>query len=95
MRRDREKIQEKFRRENVRGNFLPARKLRHGICLCKTGKGNGLPVLLWGPRDERPDENGVASPRQPVRPVRNRKSAAPFWRSVHLHDKLPPDRSGI
>ena len=37
---DREKIQEKFRRENVK-NFLPARKLRNGICLCKTGKGNG------------------------------------------------------
>lgn len=33
---DREKIQEKFRRENVKGIFFP-----HGICLCKTGKGNG------------------------------------------------------
>ena len=38
---DREKIQEKFRREKRKGNFLPARKLRNGICLCKTGQGNG------------------------------------------------------
>ena len=35
---DREKIQEKFRRENVKGIFW---KLRNGICLCKTGKRNG------------------------------------------------------
>ena len=38
---DREKIQEKFRRENVKGIFFPHGNFGTEYGLCKTGKGNG------------------------------------------------------
>ena len=57
---DREKIQEKFRRENVKGNFSsPHGNFGTEYVCARLAKEMGLPVLLWGPRDERPDENGV------------------------------------
>ena len=73
---DREKIQEKFRRENVKGIFFPHGNFGTEYVCARLAKEMGLPV-------------------QPVRPVRNRKSAAPFWCPVHLYDELPSDRSGI
>jgi L-fucose isomerase-like protein len=56
---DREKIQEKFRRENVKGIFFPHGNFGTEYVCARLAKEMGLPVLLWGPRDERPDENGV------------------------------------
>ena len=56
---DREKIQEKFRRENVKGIFFPHGNFGTEYVCARMAKEMGLPVLLWGPRDERPDENGV------------------------------------
>ena len=56
---DREKIQEKFKRENVKGIFFPHGNFGTEYVCARLAKEMGLPVLLWGPRDERPDENGV------------------------------------
>lgn len=56
---DREKIQEKFRREKVDGLFFPHCNFGTEYVVARLAKDMGLPVLLWGPRDERPDENGI------------------------------------
>lgn len=53
---DREKIQEKFKRENVKGIFFPHGNFGTEYVCARLAKEMGLPVLLWGPRDERPDE---------------------------------------
>lgn len=56
---DRERIQEKFRAEGVKGIFIPHCNFGTEYVCARLAKEMGLPVLLWGPRDERPDENGV------------------------------------
>ena len=56
---DREKIAEKFRRENVKGLFLAHCNFGTEYVCARLAKDLGVPVLLWGPRDERPEENGV------------------------------------
>lgn len=56
---DREKIAEKFRRENVKGLFLAHCNFGTEYVCARLAKELGVPVLLWGPRDERPEENGV------------------------------------
>ena len=54
-----EKIIEKFRREKVDGLFLPHANFGTEYECARLAKALGVPVLLWGPRDERPDENGM------------------------------------
>ncbi|MDO4487715.1 MAG: L-fucose/L-arabinose isomerase family protein [Eubacteriales bacterium] len=56
---DRIKIREKFQREGVDGLFFPHCNFGTEFECARLAKEMGLPVLLWGPRDERPDENGV------------------------------------
>ena len=46
---DREKIQEKFRRENVKGIFFPNGNFGTEYVCARLAKEMGLPVLLWGP----------------------------------------------
>lgn len=53
-----EKIIEKFKREKVDGLFLPHANFGTEYECARLAKALGVPVLLWGPRDERPDENG-------------------------------------
>ena len=53
------KILEKFRREKVDGLFLPHANFGTEYECGRLAKALGVPVLLWGPRDERPDENGM------------------------------------
>lgn len=54
-----EKIAEKFQREKVDGLFVPHTNFGTEYEVARLAKKLGVPVLLWGPRDERPDENGV------------------------------------
>jgi L-fucose isomerase and related proteins len=54
-----EKIIEKFRREKVDGLFLPHANFGTEYECARLAKALNVPVLLWGPRDERPDENGM------------------------------------
>ena len=53
------KIIEKFRRENVDGLFLPHANFGTEYECARLAKALNVPVLLWGPRDERPDANGM------------------------------------
>lgn len=53
-----EKIIRKFKDEKVDGLFLPHANFGTEYECGRLAKALGVPVLLWGPRDERPDENG-------------------------------------
>jgi L-fucose isomerase and related proteins len=53
------KIAEKFKREKIDGLFLPHCNFGTEYECARLAKEVGVPVLLWGPLDERPDENGV------------------------------------
>jgi len=56
---DREKIAAKFKAEAIDGLFLPHCNFGTEYVCARLAKEVGVPVLLWGPRDERPDENGI------------------------------------
>lgn len=56
---DRKKIEDKFRKAGVSGLFVPHANFGCEYEVARLAKNLGVPVLLWGPRDERPDENGV------------------------------------
>ena len=53
------KIISKFKAKNVDGLFVPHCNFGTEYIVAKLVKELALPVLLWGPRDERPDENGI------------------------------------
>lgn len=53
------RIAEKFRAAGVSGLFLPHTNFRTEYECARLAKRLGLPVLLWGPRDECPDQNGM------------------------------------
>lgn len=56
---DRVKIAWKFRNAKVDGLFFPHGNFGTEYEVARLAKELNVPVLLWGPRDERPDENGV------------------------------------
>ena len=56
---DMEKIAEKFAAEKVDGLFFPHGNFGTEYEVARLAKKLNVPVLIWGPRDERPDENGV------------------------------------
>lgn len=56
---DRIKIAEKFKKEKVDGLFFPHGNFGTEYEVARLAKEMNVPVLLWGPRDERPDENGI------------------------------------
>lgn len=53
------RIVEKFRNEGVAGLFIPHCNFGTEYVCARLAKELHVPVLLWGPRDERPDENGI------------------------------------
>ena len=53
------KITEKFKAAGVKGLFIPHCNFGTEYECARLAKALGVPVLLWGPRDERPDENGI------------------------------------
>ena len=56
---DRIKIREKFRAAGIDGLFFPHGNFGTEYECARLAKEMGVPVLLWGPRDERPEPNGV------------------------------------
>lgn len=56
---DRIRIAEKFRREKVDGLFLPHCNFGTEYECVRLAKDLGVPVLLWGPLDERPEPDGT------------------------------------
>ena len=57
--RDVDKIARKFQSEGVDGLLLAHCNFGTEYVCARLAKKLGLPVLLWGPLDERPDERGV------------------------------------
>ena len=57
--KDLPKIVKKFQDAGVDGLFLPHCNFGTEYVCARLAKTLNVPVLLWGPRDERPDENGV------------------------------------
>ena len=56
---DRIKIADKFKAAGVAGLFVPHTNFGTEYEVARLAKDLNVPVLLWGPRDERPDENGI------------------------------------
>lgn len=56
---DRIAIQEKFQKEEIDGVFFPHGNFGTEYEVARLAKELQVPVLLWGPRDERPDEQGI------------------------------------
>lgn len=56
---DRIKIRDKFRSAGIDGLFFPHGNFGTEYECARLAKEMGVPVLLWGPRDERPEPNGV------------------------------------
>ena len=56
---DRIRIEEKFKAEKVDGLFFPHGNFGTEYEVARLAKALNVRVLLWGPRDERPDENGI------------------------------------
>lgn len=57
--RDLEQIQEKFQQAKVDGLFFPHCNFGTEYVCARLADRMKLPVLLWGPRDERPDQQGI------------------------------------
>lgn len=53
------RIAEYFRSEEIDGLFIPHTNFGTEYECARLAKRVNLPVLLWGPRDESPDENGM------------------------------------
>lgn len=56
---DRIRIAEKFKAAGIDGLFFPHGNFGTEYEVARLAKELNVPVLLWGPRDERPDENGI------------------------------------
>ena len=56
---DMQKVLAKFREEKVDGLFLPHCNFGTEYIVARLARELKVPVLLWGPLDERPDENGI------------------------------------
>ena len=56
---DRIRIEAKFKEKGVDGLFFPHGNFGTEYEVARLAKNLNVPVLLWGPRDERPDENGI------------------------------------
>ena len=82
-------ILEKFRKEKVDGLFVPHCNFGTEYVVARLARQLGVPVLLWGPRDERPDENGVRLRDSQCGLLRAAWFQVPFT----LHDQLPLDPS--
>ena len=54
-----ERTIEKFQTEKVDGLFIPHANFGTEYECARLARALNVPVLLWGPRDERPDENGM------------------------------------
>ncbi len=54
-----EEIVERFKRENVDAVFFPHCNFGTEDTVARVGKALGKPVLLWGPRDESPLQDGM------------------------------------
>lgn len=57
--KDLDAVVKKFEEAGIDGLFLPHCNFGTEYVCARLAKRLNVPVLLWGPRDERPDENGI------------------------------------
>ncbi len=57
--KDRILIEEKFKNAKIDGLFVPHGNFGTEYEVARLAKALNVPVLLWAPRDERPDANGI------------------------------------
>ncbi len=79
------KIAEKFKKEKVDGLFLPHCNFGTEFECARLAKELGVPVLLWGPLDERPEPDGT----------RLRDTQCGLFATGKVYDQLPFKRSRI
>ena len=79
---DMKRIAEKFRQEKIDGLFLPHCNFGTEYECARLAKELGVPVLLWGPLDERPDEDAV-------RAFRHGQGAQAVPGPIYIYDQLP------
>jgi L-fucose isomerase-like protein len=81
-------VVDKFKAAKVDALFIPHCNFGSEHSCAKVAKELNVPVLLWGPRDEAPLEDGSRL-RDTQWSVRNRKSFETDAGSVYLPSKLP------
>ena len=91
---DRIKIAEKFREAKVDGLFFPHGNFGTEYEVARLAKDLNVPVLLWGPRDERPEAD-VCACRIPSAASLPREGSAEIPDSLYLSVQLSSDRSGV
>ena len=80
---------EHFRAAGVDCLFMPHCNFGTEGAVGMIGKKLGVPVLLWGPRDEAPEPDGRRLRDTLVRAVRLQQGAVQARRAVHVHRELP------
>ena len=93
--KDVDKIVEKFKKEGVDGLMLPHCNFGTEYVCARLAKKLDVPVLLWGPLDERTGAKRCETARHTVRTVCNRKGAQKISDSIYISDKLQIKRSGF
>ena len=93
--KDVDKIVEKFKKEGVDGLMLPHCNFGTEYVCARLAKKLDVPVLLWGPLDERPEPNGVRLRDTQCGLFVNRKGAQKISDSIYISDKLQIKRSGF
>ena len=89
---DMQKIAKKFKAEGVDGLFLPHCNFGTEYVVARLAKEMGVPVLLWGPLDERPEPDGVRLRDTQCGLFATGKVLRRF-QSFHLYDQLQITRS--
>ncbi len=80
---------EHFRQAGVDCLFMPHCNFGTEGAVGMIAKKLGVPVLLWGPRDEAPRARWPAAARFAVRPVRVEQGALQARRAHPVHRELP------
>lgn len=92
---DMQKIAAKFKAEGIDGLFLPHCNFGTEYLCARLAKELDVPVLLWGPLDERPEENGERLRDTQCGLFATGKVLRRFRVPIYLLDKLQAQRPGI
>ena len=82
-------VAHRFRDEQVDALFSPHCNFGTESAIGALARELRVPVLLWGPRDDAPAENGMRLPRYAMRPLCHEQGAAAAERALHLYRQLP------
>ncbi len=93
---DRIKIAQKsLRKKKLTVCFFPHGNFGTEYECARLAKELNVPVLLWGPRDERPDEKGVRLRDSQCGLFATGKVLQKIPGALYLYDQLQTGRSGV